>query len=142
MEGFRANATIRRKLARRKKWIEKRLDKNDLRRCAKPMITASNLRYESGDRSRAISYGGIGAVHLLVGKLGLAAAIDRPWRSFKIHLPYHESDHVLNIAYNPMCAGTCLQDIELRRNDEIFLDTLAARRIPDPTAAGDFCRRF
>src|SRR5204863_4907370 len=60
----------------------------------------------------------------------------------KIHLPYHESDHVLNLAYNALCDGTCLQDLELRRNDEVFLDALGARRIPDPTTAGDFCRRF
>ena len=60
----------------------------------------------------------------------------------KIHLPYHESDHVLNIAYNALCNGTCLEDIELRRNDEAFLDALGAQRIPDPTTAGDFCRRF
>ncbi len=49
---------------------------------------------------------------------------------------------MLNIAYNPLCNGTCLQDIELRRNDVNFLDALGARRIPDPTTAGDFCRRF
>jgi hypothetical protein len=59
-----------------------------------------------------------------------------------IHLPYHESDHVLNLAYNPLCGGTCLQDLELRRNDENYLNALGARRIPDPTTAGDFCRRF
>jgi hypothetical protein len=49
---------------------------------------------------------------------------------------------VLNLAYNALCDGTCLEDIELRRNDEVFLDALGARRIPDPTTAGDFCRRF
>jgi hypothetical protein len=35
-----------------------------------------------------------------------------------------------------------LQDIETRRNDELFLDSIGAERIPDPTTAGDFCRRF
>jgi hypothetical protein len=57
-------------------------------------------------------------------------------------MPFHESDHVLNIAYNVLCNGDCLQDIELRRNDVNFLDALGAQRIPDPTTAGDFCRRF
>jgi hypothetical protein len=57
-------------------------------------------------------------------------------------LPYSESDHVLNIAYNPLCEGTRLEDIELRRNDVHFLDALGAQRLPDPTTAGDFCRRF
>jgi len=58
------------------------------------------------------------------------------------HSPSHESDHVLTFAYNALCDGTCLQDLELRRTDEVFLDALGARRIPDPTTAGDFCRRF
>jgi Transposase DDE domain group 1 len=142
MEGFRVNARVRKKLARRKRRIEKRLDKSDLRGCSKPMFTASNILYEIGDRGRGIGYGGIGAIHLLVRKLGLAEAIDRRLHLLQIHLPYHESDHVLNFAYNALCDGTCLEDIELRRNDEVFLDALGARRIPDPTTAGDFCRRF
>src|SRR5437588_2191766 len=141
-KGFRVNAKVRKRLARRKRRIQKRLDKADLRGCSQPMITASNIRYEIGARGRGIGYGGIGAMHLLVRKLGLAEAIDERLRLLKIHLPYHESDHVLNIAYNALCDGTCLEDIELRRNDEVFLDALGARRIPDPTTAGDFCRRF
>ena len=79
---------------------------------------------------------------MLAHQLGLPQAIDQRLHVLKVHLPYHESDHVLNIAYNPLCHGTCLDDIELRRNDEAFLDALGARRIPDPTTAGDFCRRF
>ena len=35
-----------------------------------------------------------------------------------------------------------LEDIELRRNDEAFLDGLGAQHIPDPTTSGDFTRRF
>jgi hypothetical protein len=136
------NAKIRMQLDRRKRRIHKRLAKSDLRGCSRPMFTASNIQYEIGERGRGIGYGGIGAMHLLVRKLGLAEAIDRRLRLLQIHLPYHESDHVLNLAYNALCDGTCLGDIELRRTDEVFLDALGARRIPDPTTAGDFCRRF
>lgn len=66
------------------------------------------------------------------------------WRVevLKVALPYHESDHVLGIAYNVLCGGTCLQDIEQRRQDEVYLDALGAQLIPNPTTAGDFCRRF
>lgn len=106
------------------------------------MLCASNIEYECSDRSRGLCSGGIGAMHGLVVKIGLAEAIDRHLRVLKVHLPYHESDHVLNIAYNALCGGTCLEAIELRRNDEVFLDALGAQRIPDPTTAGDFCRRF
>ena len=93
------------------------------------------------DRDHGIAHGGIGAIHL-ARQVGLVDAIDQRLHLLKFHLPYHESDHVLNIAYNALCDGTCLQDLELRRNDEIFLNALGTRRIPDPTTAGDFCRRF
>ena len=106
------------------------------------MFTASNIHFEIADRSRGLAHGGIGAMHLLARRLGLIDAIDRRLHLLKIHVPFHESDHVLNFAYNALCEGNCLQDIELRRNDEVFLDALGARRIPDPTTAGDFCRRF
>ena len=49
---------------------------------------------------------------------------------------------MLNIAYNFLSGGTNLEDLELLRNDEVYLDALGAERIPDPTTAGDFCRRF
>jgi hypothetical protein len=133
---------IRRQLAQRKRRIQRRLDKTNLQGCERPMLTASNIHYEISDKGHGIAHGGIGILHALARRLGLIDAIDRRLVLFKIHLPYHESDHVLNLAYNAVCGGTCLEDIELRRNDEAFLDALGARRIPDPTTAGDFCRRF
>jgi hypothetical protein len=136
------NTKIRQQLARRKRHIQRRLDKFDLEGCTHPMLTANNMRYEISDKAQGIAHGGIGAMHQLARQLGLIDAIDRRLVLLKIHLPYHESDHVLNLAYNALCEGTCKEDIELRRNDAAFLDALGARRIPDPTTAGDFCRRF
>ena len=136
------NRIIRGKLANSKRRIERRLDKTDIRGFEQPMFTASNIHYEIGDRAHGIAHGGIGAMHLLARRSGLIDAIDQKLHLLKIHLPYHESDHVLNLAYNALCDGTCLQDLELRRNDEVFLDALGTRRVPDPTTAGDFCRRF
>jgi hypothetical protein len=107
-----------------------------------PVLEDVNCRYELGERSQGIGCGGIGAIHKLVGKLGLAEAIDRRLHLLKFHVPYHESDHVLNIAYNLLCGGRVLDDIELRRNDPAFLAALGTASIPDPTTAGDFCRRF
>jgi hypothetical protein len=134
--------TVTQKLANSKRRIARRLDKTKLGECSQPMFTARNIHYEIADRSRGIAHGGIGTMHVLARQLGLIDAIDDRLHVLKIHLPFHESDHVLNFAYNALCDGTCLQDIELRRNDEVFLDALGARRIPDPTTAGDFCRRF
>jgi hypothetical protein len=106
------------------------------------MYRASNIRYAHSDRIRGLATGGIGAMHRLAQHTGVVDAIDRHVEVLKVHLPYHESDHVLGIAYNVLCGGTCLQDIEWRRQDEVYLDALGAQRIPDPTTAGDFCRRF
>ena len=94
------------------------------------------------ERYGGVSCGGIGAIHLLARRIGLIDAIDQRLHLLKFHLPYQESDHVLNFAYNALCNGTCLQDMELRRQDENYLNALGTPRIPDPTTAGDFCRRF
>ena len=137
------NSTTAKKLARRKRRIQKRLDPGrKWRSRSKPMFTARNIRYDIADRTRAVVHGGIGAVHLLARQVGLIDALDRDVCLLKVHLPYHESDHVLNLAYNILCDGDCLQDLERLRNDEAYLDALGAQRIPDPTTAGDFCRRF
>jgi hypothetical protein len=135
-------AKIRRQLAQRKRRIQRRLDPTNLHGADQPMVTATNIHYEMSDRDRGIAHGGIGLFHSLARRLGLIDAIDRHLHLLQIHLPYHESDHVLNLAYNALCGGTCLQDLELRRQDEAFLEALGARRLPDPTTAGDFCRRF
>ena len=100
------NTIIRRKLANSKRRIQRRLDKTDLGDCSKPMLTASNIHDEIADRSRGIAVGGIGAIHTLVRKLGLIDAIDQHLQLLKIHRPYHESDHVLALAYLPLCGGT------------------------------------
>lgn len=135
------NAKVRKKLAARKRRIERRLDKTNLgTEC--PVISASNIHYELADRTQAISAGGIGMIHQVVKSLELDDAINRRLNLFKIYLPYSESDHVLNIAYNLLAGGTCLEHLELLRNDEVYLNALGAQRIPDPTTAGDFCRRF
>jgi hypothetical protein len=125
-----------------KRRITNRLDKSKDTLTFEPQFSASNIHYEASNRCGGISCGGIGAMHLLAKKIGLIEAIDQGLHVLKMHLPYQDSDHVLNIAYNPLCGGDCFQDIELRRHDENFLDALGTKRIPDPTTAGDYCRRF
>jgi Transposase DDE domain group 1 len=136
------NANIRRRLTECKRRIERRLDKSNIRGCERPMLTASSIRYELAARTRAISAGGIGLMHGLVKALRLDDTINARLHVFKLNNPYHESDHVLNIAYNVLAGGACLEHLELLRNNEVYLNALGARRIPDPTTAGDFCRRF
>jgi hypothetical protein len=136
------NASVRRHLARRKRRILRRIENRPRAESPEPMMTASNIHYELTDRTRAIAPGGIGAIHLLAHKIGLIHDVDEGLHLLKRHSPYHESDHVLTIAYNLLAGGSRLEHLEVRRNDEVYLDALGAQRIPDPTTAGDFCRRF
>jgi hypothetical protein len=136
------NTKITKQLANRKSRIERRLNNKKLGNTQRPVFTAANIRYEFAERCRGLAHGGIGAFHLLARRIGLLDAIDEKLHLLKVHLPYHESDHVLNLAFNALCDGTCLQDLELLRQNEVYLDALGATRIPDPTTAGDFCRRF
>jgi len=129
-------------LRNRKQRIERRLKPKNWEDQPRPMFQTSNIHYEMADRTAAMNCGGIGAMHLMVQRLGLVEDINRHLHLLKVHLPYHESDHVLNLAYNLLAGGQRLEDIELRRQDEVFLNGLGAERIPDPTTAGDFTRRF
>jgi hypothetical protein len=139
---FRVRTSKQQKSARRKQRIQARLRPRSWAAPPTPMYTAHNIHYDLSTRTRGLDAGGIGMMHRLALHTGLVAAIDRHVQVLKVHLPYHESDHVLGLAYNSLCGGTCLQDIEQRRQDEVYLDALGTQRIPDPTTAGDFCRRF
>lgn len=136
------NENIRQKLNGEKARITKRLADAVDKVGDAPMLSATNIHYELADKTCAIAHGGIGAIHLMVLASGLVRRIDEAVKVLKVHAPYHESDHVLNVAYNALCGGRTLDDIELRRNDRTFLDALGAQSIPDPTTEGDFCRRF
>ena len=134
-------AKDRRVLSERKARIDERLNSPPEWRL-RPMIGGANVSYEVASRVTAVFCGGIGLVHAFVRALGLPEAIDRHLQIFERHFPYFESDHVLNLTYNIVAGGTCLEDIEKLRQDEAYLTILGAERIPDPTTAGDFLRRF
>jgi hypothetical protein len=128
-----------------KRRIDERLEPNRVwTHQHQPMFKVDNIHYDLPEpsRVRAVSCAGLGAIHLMVGKLGLAAVIDERLHLLKRHLPYFESDHVLNLAYNLLAGGTALHDLQLLRNQAAYLDSLKAQRIPAPSTAGDFLRRF
>lgn len=126
----------------RKERIARRLGRRNWEGQTKPVMSASTIHYEVSARAEAIGCGGIGAFHQLAQRIGLVDEINRRLHVLKRHLPYFESDHVLNIAYNILVGGQRLEDIELRRQDATFMNALGARVLPDPTTAGDFTRRL
>ena len=135
------NTKIRRQLRQRKRRMLRRIEKTNWSGTS-PMIKTPAVKYELAEKQEAIAAGGMGAVMQLVNQLDLRKHVNRAIPLLKLHLPYDEADHVLNIALNLVAGGRCLDHLELRRTDEAYLNAVGAERIPDPTTAGDFCRRF
>jgi hypothetical protein len=136
------NAKIRRRLRNCKRRLQRRLRKRQWKEQRRRLFRDRTIHYDIADKTRGLHCGGLGACRLLVQRLGLADALDRDLHLLKRHLPYFESDHVLSLAYNFLAGGKNLQDLERLRTNETYLDALGAPRIPDPTTAGDFLRRF
>ncbi|MBW2191829.1 MAG: IS1380 family transposase [Deltaproteobacteria bacterium] len=137
-------ARVRQQLRQFQLRIERRIDRENanIGHDGQPVLRGTGALYEISDRVRAVAAGGVALIHRMVQATGLDKEIDKRVHLLRFHLPYEESDHVTNIAYNLLAGGECLEHLELLRNDENYLDMLGARRIPDPTTAGDFCRRF
>ncbi|MSR46320.1 MAG: IS1380 family transposase, partial [Planctomycetes bacterium] len=110
MKNRSAMRAARRKMLsrRRGRSVVRRLLRRDDAERLVPVLSAKGIEYEVARRGCAIGAGGI----------GLAAAIDRRLQLLKIHRPYHESDHVLSLAYNILAGGTCIEDLERLREDE------------------------
>ena len=131
-------------MARDERKLARRLEaaKGGQRRRSEGPELSGKPRLEWSGRTRAMPYGGIGTLLELARDVGLTSKLDDELGVLKRPHPYTDADHVLNIAFNILCGGRVLDDIEVRRNDLVFLDALGARSIPDPTTAGDYCRRF
>ena len=133
------NANVHRQLNRRKRRILRRIENKPGVERHQPMMTASNIHYEIADRTRAIAPGGIGAMHLLARRLGLVRDIDEDLHLLKRHLPYHESDHVLNIAYNLLAGGnasnTSKSDATTRSTSTPWGPNASPTRPPPGTSA-------
>jgi len=136
------NAKDNRILEERKAAIETRLDPEYQPESSSPVIGGAATTFEVSGRVQAAVCGGMAAIHAMVRSIGLVTAINARLIVFKRHWPYFESDHVLNLTYNLLAGGRCIEDLENLRNDPAYLDLLGAQRIPDPTTAGDFCRRL
>lgn len=96
----------------------------------------------SEERGEATAYGGLSLAIALMRSLGVPRALDQSLRLLQSHRPFAESDHVLTHVYNLFVGGTCIEDIGHLQGSEPIRRMLGAVRIPDPTTAGDFLRRF
>jgi hypothetical protein len=96
----------------------------------------------SSESSETTPYGGLALAAGLVRNLRIAPDLNRNLSLLASHRPFHESDHVLAHVYNLYAGGTCIEDIADLQTSEPVRRMLGADRLPDPTTAGDFLRRF
>ena len=92
-------------LSERKSRLAARIASSFPEETTSAVLSGANVRFEVAARAQGLACGGIGLVHEFVRGIGLASAIDRNVHVLKRHFPYHESDHVLNLAYNVMAGG-------------------------------------
>jgi hypothetical protein len=141
-EGLQVKKKSSKTVERRQEERDKRLDPSWQPETARPVFSGASIAYDISDRVKAVTCGGLGVVIQLVEHLGLAETLNKRLSLLKRHLPYHESDHILNLVYNIITGGHCLTDLEPRRQNPAYLDALGAVRIPAPTTSGDFLCRF
>lgn len=134
------NTKLQKQLRQRKRKLDQRIDRSN--GFGESRIRCGKVKYELAEKQQAVACGGLGLILQMAGELKLRQHLNRAAPVFKVHAPYDEADHILNIALNLLSGGTCLDHLEHRRTDEAYLDGLGSQRIPDPTTAGDFCRRF
>lgn len=133
---------VKRRLRNCKRRIKRRLRQKQWEHQRQRMFKDRNVHYDIGTKQKGLGCAGLGVFQLLTRRLKLADLLDQRLHLLKRHLPYHESDHVLNLTFNILGGGIRLDDLENLRTNENYLDLLGAQRIPDPTTAGDFLRRF
>jgi len=94
------------------------------------------------EASESTALGGLALAAGLVARLRVAQSIDVRLSLLHSRRPYHESDHVLTHVYNLFVGGSAIEDIADPQQSEPVRRMLGAARIPDPSTAGDFLRRF
>ena len=139
---FRVKENKRKKQAERQEKLKARLAHKGFKDATQPLLGELPIDYEISDRTRVLSVWGIGAMHTLVTKLALPELLNEGEGVLKRHLPYFESDHILSLCYSLLCGGKPLEDINRFRRDEVYLDALGVERLPAPSTAGDYLRRY
>jgi len=107
-----------------------------------PVFSNRQIRVQVQQRGKITPYGGLFLAHDLAARLELDRDMNRSIRLLKLYAPYFESDHILTHVYNLYVGGRCIEDIANLQHSDAVKHLLGACRIPDPTTAGDFLRRF
>ncbi|MCB0330899.1 MAG: IS1380 family transposase [Bdellovibrionales bacterium] len=96
----------------------------------------------TAEKSDGTPYGGLSLAQSLSRVLRIPSRIDSGMSVLHSYRPYRDSDHILTHVYNLFIGGSAIEDIGYLQGSEAVCRMLGTKRIPDPTTAGDFLRRF
>ena len=107
-----------------------------------PVMKNPKPHVEVVDGPPTTVWGGLALAVAFVRSLEVVERLNKNLDLLKLWLPFSDADHVLALAYNLYLGGRCLEDMAELQHNEAVLRMLGAPRLPDPTTAGDFLRRF
>jgi len=107
-----------------------------------PVLRHPKLLVSAVPDEPVTAHAGLSLAAAVVKRLRIAEEINQRVAVLKLHLPFFESDHVLVHAYNLFVGGSAIEDIGELQGNVAVRRMLGAARLPDPTTAGDFLRRF
>ena len=86
--------------------------------------------------------GGLILIEELIHRLRVKETINETVSVKKRQRGYQESDHILALVYNLIGGGSCLDDLNMLREDAEIKTVIQQEAIPHATTAGDFLRAF
>jgi hypothetical protein len=105
-------------------------------------MTLPKPHFEVEDGAPMTMWGGLALVLAFVKSFDVVKRLNEALSLLKVWLPYSEADHVLALTYSLYVGGRHLEDMADLQQNEAVLRMTGACRLPDPTTAGDFLRRF
>lgn len=108
-----------------------------------PLATGSRhtVRLEVTDEALTV-HTGLSLFYAMAEALEVPRVLDERVKVKQRESGYPESEHILALAANAFVGGDYLEDLEALREDVAIQRVIGRKDLPDPTTAGDFCRRF
>ena len=99
------------------------------------------VRLEVTDEALTV-HTGLSLFYAMAEALEIPRCLDERVKVKQRESGYPESEHILALAANAFVGGDYLEDLEALREDVAIQRVIGRKDLPDPTTAGDFCRRF
>src|SRR3989304_8435196 len=123
------------------KQVKKGIPKNLKKGIPLKIRPGHTVRLEVTDEPLTV-HTGLSLFYAMSETLDIPRIVDEQVKVKEREAGYPETEHILALAANAFIGGDYLDDLEALREDVAIQKAIGRKEIPDPTTAGDFCRRF